>query len=187
METTLDTGLLTPNNNKITYGAFWPRLGALFIDGLIIAPFSVGLTYLNAVQLKSIPFLILLTIIGAAYKPFCEYNYGATPGKMVLKLKVVNLDYEKANLTEVILRNIFGIIPTLLGLILTISFYHTNDFANLNGFIEYSASLGQIPGINYVNWVTYSSLILDLIFLLSDKQKRSLHDRIGSTYVISQP
>ena len=127
-----------------------------------------------------------MSIAGTAYKPFCEYEYGATLGKMALKLKVVNQQFEKANLQEVLLRNVFQIVLTLVGLVTTVIFFNSPEFQEITGFMEYSTKLNANQGSMWVNWVVYILYIVDVIYLLSDKQKRSLHDRIGNTYVVQQ-
>src|SRR6516164_5563059 len=77
------------------YGRFWPRFFALLLDGLIIgtAPFILY----NTMEKKSGLLLIIISCIRLVYKPFFEYRFGATPGKMALKLRVVNYHYEKAS------------------------------------------------------------------------------------------
>jgi hypothetical protein len=43
----------TIDPNTVIYGGFWVRFGAMFIDGLVLAPVSVGVTYYNATSAKS--------------------------------------------------------------------------------------------------------------------------------------
>jgi uncharacterized RDD family membrane protein YckC len=186
-ETTLDTGLIDPERLQITYAGFWPRLGALFVDFLVLAPFGIGISYFNITQWKSVPLLILVTVVSLGYKPFCEFNYGATLGKMALKLKVVNLQFGNATLQEILMRNIFHVVPSLVSLIPTVAVFTSPEFLEMTdfkGFMEYNTLLGADQRGTWINGVTGILLILDVIFLLSDKQKRSLHDRIGNTYVI---
>jgi uncharacterized RDD family membrane protein YckC len=93
MESIIDNDFIRPNvenQNDITYGGFWIRTGALFVDGIIIGVLVLSLMYFNATQWKSVPVLILLSFMSVAYKPFCEFKYGATVGKMACNLGVVN-------------------------------------------------------------------------------------------------
>lgn len=77
----LDETLIPQDNVQVKYGGFWPRLGALVLDGIILAPITFGITYYNISTWKSIPLLALISIIGVAYKPVMEHMYGATLGK----------------------------------------------------------------------------------------------------------
>jgi hypothetical protein len=94
----LDQPLIQTNQNDVKYAGFWSRLGALLIDGIILAPLSFGISYFNIVSWKSLLVLILLGLITVTYKPVLEFLYGATWGKMALKLKVVSLQFENATL-----------------------------------------------------------------------------------------
>ena len=131
--------------------------------------------------------LALITIVGIGYKPFMEFTYGATWGKMALKLKVTNMSFEKAELSEILLRNIFHILPTLLTLVYTITVVYTNsDFEEVSGWTDYTRFLQQFKVLSYINYGSGLIMLADIILLVSDEQKRSLHDRIGKTLVIDQ-
>ena len=58
---------------------------------------------------------------------------------------------------------------------------------NLESFMEITTAIGvEYPIQNILTTVSSGILIVDLIFMISDKDKmvRSLHDRIGKTLVI---
>src|SRR5262249_27966900 len=97
------------------YAGFWVRAGAYMIDGIIIGivyglvfGLMFGGTILNLVgrslsgdvgpdvMFDALPMAFgarfLGFIIGLAYFAWCWAQYGATPGKMALGLKVINPD-----------------------------------------------------------------------------------------------
>jgi uncharacterized RDD family membrane protein YckC len=115
-----------------------------------------------------------------------EYNYGATLGKMALRLKVVNLQFEKADLQEILLRNIFHIVPPLITLFITIGIYSSEEFQDITGFREFSTYSNQHTSLQIINVVSGIITLVDMIVMLSDSRKRSLHDKIGGTYVIER-
>jgi uncharacterized RDD family membrane protein YckC len=180
----LDQPMIQPSQNVVQYGGFWPRLGALILDGLVMVPVSFGVTYFNITTWKSPLLLILLMLVSLAYKPVMEYVYGATLGKMALNLKVVNLEFERADLNAILMRNIFHIVPPLFSLYFTTRVYADPDFESITGFMQYSTFLNNFPYLRIVNVISGLITIVDAIFLIVDQQRRSLHDRIGSTYVI---
>jgi uncharacterized RDD family membrane protein YckC len=182
----LDQPPVDPTITNVKYGGFWSRFGALFIDGLVLAPVSFGLNYLNISSWKSSLLLILITLVSIAYKPFMEYTYGATLGKMALKLKVTNLNFESANLSEILLRNIFHIVPQLLALLLTVGVYGNADFESVEGWGDYTLFMQQFSVLQYINYTAGLITVVEAIMLLADDQKRTLHDRIGKTFVIDQ-
>lgn len=176
----------TIDPNTVIYGGFWVRLGAMFIDGLVLAPVSVGIMYYNATAMKSPILLAVITLLSLAYKPVMEYIYGATLGKMALKLRVVDAQFESAGLQEILLRNIFHIVPSLVTLVFTIGLYLSPEFEDISGFMEYSQYSSQFKSLQIVNYVSFFITIVDAIVLLADSRKRSLHDKIAQTYVIER-
>lgn len=168
------------------HAGFWMRLGAMIIDGLILAPVTLGLTYFNVSGWKSTEVLILLSLIGIIYKPFMEAKYGATLGKMALKLRVVNADYEQASTKEAVLRNIFHLTFSILSFLLTLYIYQDPAFADVDGWSDYSALTQTFIGLQAVSGLSGLITIVDGIVLVADDKKRSIHDKIGGTLVIVQ-
>jgi uncharacterized RDD family membrane protein YckC len=169
---------------KVKYGGFWPRVGASLLDGIVIAPIVFGVMYFNVVSFKSTALLIIANGLAMAYKPFMEYTYGATLGKMALDLKVVNLELERANLNEIILRNIFHIGGSLLSLIFMIVVFNASGFEEISGYMEYAAFSQNFVGLQAVNYLTTLVTLIDAIVLIVDEKKRALHDKIAGTFVI---
>jgi uncharacterized RDD family membrane protein YckC len=176
----------TVDPNNVIYGGFWVRFGAMFIDGLVLAPVSIGVMYFNVTSAKSSLLLAVVTLLTLAYKPVMEYIYGATLGKMALKLRVVDSQFEKPGIQEIFLRNIFNIVPSLIILVFTIGIYLRPEFEDVNGFTEYSQYSSQFTSLQIVTYVSYFITIVDAIVLLADSRKRSLHDKIAQTYVIER-
>jgi uncharacterized RDD family membrane protein YckC len=94
----------------LEYGGFWIRVGAKLIDGLILGiPFMVVFIFLmvgtgaftqNPGQWSAEPIAPFLTLflqfgmiaLQVGYQTFFVGKFGATPGKMVCKLKIVMSD-----------------------------------------------------------------------------------------------
>lgn len=183
MDEILDQPLLE-TNQSVKYGGFWPRLGALIIDGIVLAPVTFGVAFLNITTWKSSMLLVAITIVTTGYKPLMEFFYGATLGKMSFDLKVVNLSFEKACLTEILFRNVFHIVPSLISLVITVGIYELPEFESVSGYGDYSTFLSTYSFLQVINYLSAIIIVVDAIVLLSDPYKRSLHDKIGRTYVI---
>jgi uncharacterized RDD family membrane protein YckC len=91
----------------LQYAGFWVRFGAKFIDGIImnIMNFTIGLVigFLFAAghggahgAAKGVSSLLAI-FVGAAYVIYFNGRFGATPGKMALKLKIVRPDGSPIN------------------------------------------------------------------------------------------
>jgi hypothetical protein len=50
--------------------------------------------------------------------------------------------------------------------------------------MEYAVFSQNFASLQTVNYVTSAVLLIDTIVLIADEKKRSLHDKIGGTYVI---
>ena len=93
----------------ISYAGFWKRFDALSIDLAIILLISFILfALLTFVSKQNAHFQIILEVILVAYNVFFITKNGATPGKRLLKLKVVTKDLKKPSFAQVLLREVLG-------------------------------------------------------------------------------
>lgn len=179
-----DFAPLPENGTKVIYGKFWPRTGALIIDAIILGVPVFIISYLN-IGWKNIPLMILSSVAALAYKPVMEYVYGATLGKMALGLKVVNLSFGPPSIEAVLLRNIFNLASGFFSIIFSVVLFLSPEFQDVTGFMEYATLQAERPE-RYIQWVVNLITIVEIIFLLTDDRCRSLHDRIGNTYVVAK-
>lgn len=170
---------------QFSYVGFWPRFGALLIDGLIL----IAVSYFLKLPLQEIDnglvVLIAAAVIPVFYKLFLEYKYAATLGKMLLKIKIVNYELQPPNLSNIILRNIIYIGLQFISFGIDLNSYLKSQSAEpfeLNGLMSYFTP-EVIISIIYAACVLII-YIIELVFLLNDQKYRALHDRIGKTYVV---
>ncbi len=185
MENYPQKDLLDIEELQVRYGTFWPRFWALLVDGLVLAILIPLVTY-NKTEWKSMLLLVCSSLIQIAYKPFFEYEYGATPGKMALGLKVVNEEFQRASLQAIVLRNIFGITSGLIAFGMSIYAFTRPEFAQVSNLSEY----GYLSDQTIAGLIIYAGMAIiffvDLGFLLTSPQSRSLHDLIGKTFIIKK-
>ncbi len=89
------------------YAGFWIRFGAKFLDGIILQVIGFGSGMLIGLVMAAAKVtdgtLILLASLGAgvavnvAYTTFFIGKFGATPGKMAAKVRVINADGSKVS------------------------------------------------------------------------------------------
>jgi uncharacterized RDD family membrane protein YckC len=85
---------------EMVYAGFWIRLGAKFIDGIILGIVGFGLGFLGSFIVRhtvatAVLENVLSFALSVAYATYFIGNYSATPGKMACGLKVVRPDGEK--------------------------------------------------------------------------------------------
>lgn len=162
---------LLPENEEVQYAKFWQRLLAMLIDGIIFAILQRALKFFffgDYVYLLS-AFSVLL------YKPVMEYLYGATLGKMAMKIKVVSTDLIAPTIAQVILRNVFSILHQFIKLL-----FFSSPFALAQvydfGFLPY-----KLP----IESLAFTTLILiDALVLVFNRNNQALHDLIAKTIVV---
>lgn len=109
-------------NNDTVLAGFSVRALAYIIDCLIVLAiqgilslillfaniFGVGGFLYKPVLFKYSAWSIILYIISAVYFTFTTYSLGATPGKSLLKLKVVNSENRPLNFIDILYRETIG-------------------------------------------------------------------------------
>lgn len=95
---------------------FWKRVLATILDLLIILiPAVIVYWIFNslAISLHSEIPIILEYIFFVVFDVFMIVRFGGTPGKLVLKMKIVNQQGNIPTLKEALIRNIFRIMSTI--------------------------------------------------------------------------
>ena len=175
--------ILSEFDESPVYGSFQDRLFASLIDGLILLPLA-AIDWFNKSDWKSQVLLIVVFAIGVLYKVFFEFKFGATIGKKSMKLIVVNKEFKDVNMKEVLVRNIFDIIWRTFFFIISLIIYRSPEFGNITSNEEFMKSSNNLININPYLLIYTLITITEIIFILTDKKKRALHDRLGDTFVI---
>jgi uncharacterized RDD family membrane protein YckC len=162
----------------------WPRFGALVIDGIVLWAVAIPLRYILSDWSNPLSH-ILTSLVPFLYNPLLEYRFGATIGKMALGIKIVNYNLEPLTISNVILRNIIYFAFELVSLTITLyGLYNVTD-GDAGGF----RSMADVFSFQFTPEVMLMIIIViiyivEVVFLLTDERYRSLHDRIGKTYVV---
>jgi len=180
----LDDEVLINENKEVEakWAGFWIRVGASLIDFAVLLPF-VALNLYNLYVQKILPLQLLIAIPMFLYKPFMEYRYGATFGKMAVKIKVVNKELGQITAMQSILRYTPWILSQALSLYSTIALYQHPEFQSTTGWIEVGLLQNELVD-------TSLSSLNSLIFIVScvvvglTQYKQGIHDMIAGTYCI---
>ena len=160
------------------------RLIAAIIDGMLLSlplfilfegwtvyhllPDSFRDVYLY-IKLQVFP--ILTTFLPIAYSIYMHYRYGQTIGKMVMKIKVVDLSENKSiSLKQAVQRDSIWIVLQLLDFV--IEYYRLDDLHKLR--------------MTDVNNVAICWTLLQLISMLTNSKRRAIHDFVAGTVVIKE-
>ncbi len=174
----LQTGVEAPNT--FVRPGVWRRFGCIFLDGIVFIVPSIGLPLLLGIPYgepvgepvyiprRIVTQIILLALI-LPYFGLLHSWHGQSLGKMVGKLRVINMDGTPISRAKAFVRAAaytFGSILMTLAMILYMLFHNATI-----------TSVGIVLGPIW--------MLADYILALADtRMQRSLHDRICGTRVI---
>jgi uncharacterized RDD family membrane protein YckC len=175
------------STEKIEYATFWTRVGAYLLDTIFLIVVVGIINYFNITNFKSFLLYLPIALLGVFYKPFLESYYGATIGKMIVKIKVTDRNFNKIDMTTSILRSLILVFPAVMYIPIYYMAFNNTSLSEINGFMEFSKAIAaEYPMQGIIGNLSMIIIIADIIFLLTDSTntQRSLHDRIANTYVI---
>lgn len=176
----LDSGMIQQTPHQ--FAGFWIRVGASFVDLLILLPvyglFAYGLYFQ-----KSMLITILGLVLSASYKPILEATKSATFGKMAVKLKVVNEENKSISAEQSIIRNSPWLISSALSIATHFLLFQNSDFIAAEGFIEMSMITNESSLSTITSIFSFVFLIVVITVAFTAK-KQGLHDMMADTYVV---
>ena len=183
----LDTHI-QKDETQYDYASFGSRFGAYALDVLFT---SIPITFISifGYSTKNLTIVFIITILYGLIRPLTEGIFGASPGKMVLGLKVVDYNFEKIDLVQSFKRNILYIIGTFISLYTSMEIFASEKFLDAEGFAEVAASFGQVENQmpTYLGYAYYLIVLISCLAMLGDNlRKQTLHDKIGGTYVVKE-
>ncbi|MDC0230855.1 RDD family protein [Aureispira] len=178
----LDQNKKTPSElNPITYATFVQRIHAFFIDSLIFFPLSL-FTEHNFFEAKNFNIVVLVALAWFIYKPVMEWKYGATLGKMIAKIKVVDYSYNLPTFHQSMMRFLPYFAIGLSGLILNYNMFCLPEFREANSLeniIELQEQLSS-EGV-LICYLFYCYSVTKIFF---DEKKQAFHDHMSQTYCV---
>lgn len=179
------------NIEETIYAGFWRRFGAFWLDFLIMAPWTFLVSYINnAGRLNILYTLIPSYIFFIFYSIYCVKRWGGTPGKLIAKIKIININGNSVGWKESILRHFVDLLlglPASLAMIIVLLGMNDDQYSSMV-FLERSRWIMNNMPFWYkpTNWIHQIWIWSEFIVLLSNKRKRALHDFIAGTVVIKK-
>ena len=166
------------------YETFWPRFRAGFIDGVIIAVFTFPLAYLDnyVIQPEQNYSVAIIWLFISYFSPLAYYIYfhttrGQTPGKLLSKVKLLDISEERIpNFRQAFVREIGYVI--LIGI--SFGLLAFNLLAREFYWQPVSGTLGQ----QIYTWSALSWFLVEGVSMLTNYKRRAVHDYIARTVVV---
>ncbi len=173
------------------YSGFLNRLIAGIVDGIVLVPLFFLFQYIDGLSIPlAVVSILVSNLLFSAYWVFFHYRYGATLGKMFLKIKVTKPNGSSISLKQAVLRSSVDMFFTVLIItagIMALSQVNPADYLSA-GWSDRVESLA----ILYPSWfgvVTFASNAWywsEFLTVLFNKRKRAIHDFIAGTVVINR-
>ncbi|MEM1322058.1 MAG: RDD family protein [Bacteroidota bacterium] len=169
---------------EVQMAGFWTRVWAALIDGLVMMPLALLGMY-NMLMGKVFLLAVLQSLAYVAYKPLMEWKYGATLGKMAVKIKVVNYDYQPISLDQSYLRFIFYFISTAISVLFTFQLFQQPEFMETDDFMKLATFQAEFESpLQDFSSIASFIVMVSAIFVLFDDRRQALHDKIAKTFCI---
>jgi len=173
------------NEDNLEFQGFNSRWKSYLVDNILIGLFLGVVNFINISFHKEFVIYLVAALIALAYKPVMEGVYGATLGKMLIHIKVVDYEGQKISAAQAILRSIFNIFQFLLVVVFHYAAFNDSLLLNAGSYLDYQELfLESYPGVTYISNAMFFVIVAELISMNTDFQHRSLHDRIAKTYVV---
>jgi len=172
----------TSSNDTVVYATFMQRMYAFMVDCLVFIPLNL-LGNFNTLAIKSFTLSIVITIVWWIYKPVMEWKFGATLGKMALKIRVVDESLQDISFNQAALRFLPYFAVSLSLLFSTFALFNVVGFYEANTLEEFQQLQEYLPN-NSTATIAIFFFIFSCSSIMLDEKKQSIHDRISQTYCI---
>ena len=172
------------------YVGFLPRFGAAALDFIINLPLIAVVTYVMVYNPNLYLYLGIM-LLAALYKPGFEAWLGATPGKLILKQRVVNAAGERIGFGKALVRALPWLIGSAVSVYVTSFAFDYLAGADYDGFMEYGlvmqeyaeeSDLGILGTLNQWLWLLPLVSAFGIFF---SARKQAAHDVLAETFVVS--
>lgn len=173
------------------YGNFGYRFAALLLDGIILAPMTIGFLFYNSLNLNNVYVGILVSnVINIFYHIYFPTRFGATPGKLALGLHILKMNGDAITYSDAFRRYLPNLLLGLIAIINTLFAVSKADANHYNdlSWIKQSEYLQSLNSNMFsiqmicINAFFFTSFI---IFMLNER-KRSISDLSGDTAVVKK-
>ncbi|XOV77365.1 MAG: RDD family protein [Aestuariibacter sp.] len=174
---------------ELLYAGFWKRFFAFWIDVIALLPVILIVIWgEQQFRLFQLYWLVPGALIGLWFHVYLVHRYGGTPGKLLLNIRITDLDGAHVSFGQAMLRysvlfilstmSTLALLPTYLGM--TDAQYFSMDLVERSRYLQEN-SLGMLDIVNVaVNIWIWSEFIV----MLTNKKRRALHDFMAGTVVI---
>ena len=177
----------------MTYAGFWKRFWALCLDTLVMSPLMFVVYWGHAhSRLFDVYHLVPNTIFLFIYHVHLVQKFGGTPGKRLTNLRIVRVNGDPLSYREALLRytpDWLAVTASAIALIIATSNLTDAQYFAAASLTERSQLLNSVmPDWNTpLRYVLSLWTLAEVVVMLANRKRRTLHDFIAGTVVIYDP
>ncbi|WP_250628074.1 RDD family protein [Pinirhizobacter soli] len=171
------------------YSTFWRRVGAQLLDVVVLLPVLALHIALGGLGREAyVVSIVLLLLFNLGYHVYLVTRFGGTPGKLLVGLRIVRVNGLPVSYQQALLRYIvylFLSICSFLALVVAALTITDADYASLDWRHRNVSLLALSP--SWYSWVIGLTRLWGLgllIVMLTNSERRTIHDFIAGTVVV---
>jgi uncharacterized RDD family membrane protein YckC len=178
-----------PPTDPLCYAGFWPRLGALLLDCLILLPLTALAFWGDAhSRLFTLYYLVPGTLLGVFYSVYLVRRFGGTPGKLIAGVRIRKVNGDPVGYREAVLRYLPDfVLGLLMAIAMIVGLFHMTDAQyHALSFMDRAKRIVVLAPSWYKPLQIVQNVWVwsELIVLLTNRKRRALHDFIAGTVVV---
>jgi uncharacterized RDD family membrane protein YckC len=162
----------------IKYSTFWRRFIAGFIDGLVLMPITWIDSFVSSSNLSThliVEWAIISHSAAWVYNVLMHGYYGQTIGKMISKVKVVDVSESPISMRQAFLRDsVYAGLSTIALILFLYQKFFSGDVES-----PVIKSLTNLLGLTGFIW-----FLVEIVTMLTNEKRRALHDFIAGPVVV---
>ncbi|MBS0379520.1 MAG: RDD family protein [Proteobacteria bacterium] len=177
--------------SELVYAGFWPRLGSKLLDFLILLPLAPFMIWGERhFRLFDVYRLVPMTLFSIFYFIFLVARLGGTPGKLLMGIRIAELDGSAVTTSAAIIRQLPELVlATAAAVALCAPLLEVSD-AQYAEIASSTAERSRFLRENAPPWYQGTSIVFsiwvwgELVVLLTNRKRRALHDFLAGTVVL---
>jgi uncharacterized RDD family membrane protein YckC len=172
------------------YASFWRRFGAFWTDFIVVLPL-LGVIYFfgDRYRLFQVFWLLPSTVFGVWFSVYLVARHGGTPGKILLKTRIVMLDGSQVTAKAAVIRySVLFALSLASSIAIAVSCLNVSDdfYFSQHGYGAKATALVNLapPWYGTVSVLTQIWVWSEFATMLFNKKRRAVHDFIAGTVVV---
>lgn len=163
---------------------FFTRAIASVLDNLILLP-AIFVSYYNIIEWKILGLDLIIAGALFLYKPLMEFQYGATLGKMLVKIRVIDRVDGRLSLDQALTRFVFYAFVYILSGIQNWQLFNAEGFEEVRDLVSFGEWVQtQDSWVSDISSFGSTFILISILFMFFNPWKQTLHDKIADTYVV---